>query len=306
MRFKPFAALALAAALCAAGSPAQAAAVVWVSATGSDTNTCHPADPCATFAHAISTTSGASEVDCVTPGNFANTGLVISSAVTINCPGGVIVGGVSVGTSSGVVILRGIEIQGLGAGVDGLDFNGGTLVLDNVKINGFSGGIGLNIQGSGAVSVTNSQFSNNSNGIVVEPPSGTGLVSLSQVDVENNFNGILIGIDATSGESAVTLVDSVVANNAGVGINVTGSGAGQFLEIKHSSIVSNNSDGLFVDGSGAFALIGDSIVAWNGTGITSVSGGTTYSYRNNQINGNDRINHSGVDISGPVYAVGLQ
>ena len=306
MRYKPFAALALAAALCTARSPAHAGAVVWVSATGSDTNTCHPADPCATFDHAISTTMGASEVECVTPGNFANTGLNIISPVTINCPGGVVVGGISVGTSSGVVILRGIEIQGLGAGADGLDLNGGALVLDNVKINGFSGA-GLSINASATVSVTNSQFSNNSNGIVVEPTSGTGLVSLSHVDVENNFNGILIGTGTpSSGESAVTLIDSVVANNAGTGINVTGGGAGQFLEIKHSSIVSNNSDGLFVNGSGAFALIGDSVVAWNGAGIASVGGGNIYSYRNNQINGNDRINHSGVDISGSVNTLGLQ
>ena len=300
MRCKFFMALALALAALLAQSPARAAAVVWVSSTGSDSNPCHPDSPCATFDHAIKTTSGASEVECVTPGTFATAGLDIASAITINCPGGVVVGNVSVSISSGVVILRGIEIQGLGASADGLDFSGGELVLDSVKINGFSG-IGLDVQSSGTISVTDSQFTGNTDGIVVEPSSGTALVSLSHVDVEHNsLNGIFLGGFA-AGESQVHLTDSVVANNGGVGISVNGSDVKrQFLTMQRSSSVFNVGDGLTAIGALGFVLVGESTIAWNQTGISSSLGGLVFSYRNNQINGNV------TDISGTANTVPLQ
>jgi Right handed beta helix region len=299
MRFKYFMAFALALAALACQSPARAAAVVWVSATGSDSNPCHMDSPCATFTHAISTTMGASEVECLTPGHF-DTALVITSAVTINCPGGVVVGGITVSSSSGVVILRGIEIQGLGASADGLDLTGGALVLDGVQINGFSG-TGLSIQAAGTVSVTNSQITGNTNGIDVEPSSGTALVSLSHVDVEHNSNsGIFLGGFA-AGESQVHLTDSVVANNGGVGISVNGSDVKrQFLTMQRSSSVFNGAVGLTAFGTQAFVLVGESPIAWNSTGISTSLGGVVYSYRNNQINGN------GTDISGALPQAPLQ
>jgi hypothetical protein len=56
----------------AGGSPvfAQLAANTWVSGVGDDTNPCTYADPCATFAQAISETAPGGEVDVLDPGDF--------------------------------------------------------------------------------------------------------------------------------------------------------------------------------------------------------------------------------------------
>src|ERR1700689_4230901 len=104
--------------LAAAPSHAQATRT-WVSGVGDDANPCSRTAPCKTFAGAISKTSAAGEINCLGPGGFG--GITITKSITLNCSatlGSILVSGTPGVTINAAttdkVILRGIQIQGLG------------------------------------------------------------------------------------------------------------------------------------------------------------------------------------------------
>ena len=116
----------------------------WVSGVGDDANPCSRTAPCKTFAGAISKTAASGEIDCLDPGGFG--GLTITKAITVDCDGtfgSVLVSGtngiVVAAGSADVVVLRGIFIDGIGTGINGIRFiSGQTLTLERVTIFGFT------------------------------------------------------------------------------------------------------------------------------------------------------------------------
>src|SRR6476469_1665418 len=118
-------------ALCVFPSVARAQATrTWVSGVGDDANPCSRTAPCKTFAGAISKTAANGEIDCLDPGGFG--GVTIVKSMTIDC-GGVAGGILSAGTngvviSAGVndrIVLRNLNIDGVGTGVNGVRFLAG-------------------------------------------------------------------------------------------------------------------------------------------------------------------------------------
>src|ERR1700751_174918 len=97
----------------------------WVSGGGDDANPCSRTAPCKTFAGAISKTAPAGEINVLDPGGFG--AVTITKAITISSEGfeaGVLVSGtnaiiVSAGATD-AVILKGLDIEGLGTGLDGI------------------------------------------------------------------------------------------------------------------------------------------------------------------------------------------
>src|SRR5579885_3327637 len=120
-------ALAVAATLFAA-APAHAQATrTWVSGVGDDANPCSRTAPCKTFAGAISKTAPSGEINVLDPGGFG--AVTINKAITISSEGfeaGVLVSGtngiVIQAGANDTVILRGLDIEGLGTGLDGIKF----------------------------------------------------------------------------------------------------------------------------------------------------------------------------------------
>src|SRR6266849_9049249 len=93
----------------------------WVSGVGDDANPCSRTAPCKTFAGAISKTAAAGEIDCLDPGGFG--ALTITKSITLNCSatlGSVLVSGtngiVITAATTDNVVLRNIQIQGIGSG----------------------------------------------------------------------------------------------------------------------------------------------------------------------------------------------
>src|ERR1700730_9337114 len=126
-------------------APAHAQATrTWVSGVGDDANPCSRTAPCKTFAGAISKTAASGEIDCLDPGGFG--GLSITKAITLDCDGtfgSVLVSGtngiVVAAGSTDVVALRGIFIDGIGTGINGIRFiSGQALTLERVTIFGFT------------------------------------------------------------------------------------------------------------------------------------------------------------------------
>src|SRR5882757_1656715 len=103
----------------------------WVSGVGDDANPCSRTAPCKTFAGAISKTAAGGEIDALDPGGFG--AVTIGKAITIDGGGGqvasVLVSGtngivVSAGAND-VVILRNLRINGIGTGLNGVQFLAG-------------------------------------------------------------------------------------------------------------------------------------------------------------------------------------
>ena len=135
-----------------ASAPANAQATrTWVSGVGDDANPCSRTAPCKTFAGAISKTAAAGEINCLDPGGFG--ALTITKSINIICNG--VIGGVLVAGTNGIVvnagpsgkvILKGLDIDGSGSGLNGIRFvAGSSLVVEDCTIYGMTGW-GIQIQ----------------------------------------------------------------------------------------------------------------------------------------------------------------
>src|SRR5436305_2079853 len=116
----------------------------WVSGVGDDANPCSRTAPCKTFAGAISKTAAGGEINVLDPGGFG--AVTITKSITISSEGfeaGVLVSGtngiiVNAG-NTGVVVLRGLDIEGLGTGLSGIKvLSAGAVHVENCTINNFT------------------------------------------------------------------------------------------------------------------------------------------------------------------------
>src|SRR5436305_10403403 len=125
----------------------------WVSGVGDDANPCSRTAPCKTFAGAISKTAAGGEINVLDPGGFG--AVTITKSITISSEGfeaGVRVSGINAiiinALSTDVVVLRGLDIEGLGTGLDGIKGLGGLAALhvEKCTINAFRGSNGSGIE----------------------------------------------------------------------------------------------------------------------------------------------------------------
>jgi hypothetical protein len=114
-----------------AAAPASAQATrTWVSGVGDDANPCSRTAPCKTFAGAISKTAPAGEINVLDPGGFG--AVTITKAITIrsdHIEAGVLVSGtngiVVAAGATDTVVLEGLDIEGLGTGINGVNIISG-------------------------------------------------------------------------------------------------------------------------------------------------------------------------------------
>src|ERR1700761_44414 len=112
-------------------APAEAQATrTWVSGVGDDANPCSRTAPCKTFAGAISKTAPAGEINVLDPGGFGAVTITKSITITSESPeAGVLVSGtngivINAGPTD-TVILKGLDIEGLGTGLNGISILAG-------------------------------------------------------------------------------------------------------------------------------------------------------------------------------------
>jgi hypothetical protein len=269
----------------------------WVSGVGDDANPCSRTAPCKTFAGAISKTAASGEINVLDPGGFG--GVTITKSITISAEGveaGVLVSGtnaiiVNAGASD-IVVLRGLDIEGLNTGLNGVRFlAGGALYVENCTINGFNGasaGVGISFEPAGTSQlfvsdtvVRNSRLSANGGGLLIKPVgSGFANVVLERVRLERNVFGLRVTNAAT-----ISISDSVIAGNAFNGMTVLSAGTPVNVFVDGTSIVGNGGTGISVSGAVATVRIGGSTVTGNATGLAPGSG-QILSYQTNHIDGN--------------------
>jgi len=220
----------------------------WVSGVGDDANPCSRTAPCKTFAGAISKTAAGGEIDALDPGGFG--ALTITKAITIDGGGGQVASVLVSGTNgivvqagaNDVVILRNLRINGIGSGLNGVQFNSGKdLNVENCYIFGFTqNGINITLnQGTaGSAHILNSVLKNNTGvGIRATNAAGSPVV---QVGIDHTA----IILDATGVEAGdharVTVRDSFIEHASTTGVLVDSASGDANMTIDNSELSFNN------------------------------------------------------------------
>jgi hypothetical protein len=234
-----------------AAAPASAQATrTWVSGVGDDANPCSRTAPCKTFAGAISKTAPSGEINVLDPGGFG--AVTITKSITISSESfeaGVLVSGtngivISAGATD-AIILKGLDIEGLGTGLDGIKvLTGLNVYVINCRIHHFiNNGINMASTTAGArLVVQNSQVIRN----------GT----LNSVPLTGGIN-----VNGTTNDAKV--IDTLVDNNQNFGVQVASGNTGSLIR---ATVIAGTGTSLSTLAGGTSICFGPS---------NSISGGVT-------------------------------
>jgi len=284
---------------------------VFVASYGSDANPCTFGSPCKTFQNAVNVVAAGGEVTAIDSAGFGP--ITISQAVTITSPNGVEAGiaapasgdaaiTINAGPSD-AVILNGLTLDGNNvASTTGISFStGGSLSIQNSVIRKFASyGILFFPSASSQLLISNSQISNNLNGISVESNNANTVVDgiFDRVVIDKNGNyGLYANTDA--GAINITLSDSISGNNGNTGFDAVSDGGTVNALVRNSTFANNTYEGVVADGAGVQFWLTRTTITENGNGWLTPDGGTVTSFGDNSIVGNGTGNR-------PPPGVGLE
>jgi hypothetical protein len=239
------------------GAAAQAQRT-FVASSGQDTDPCTFAQPCRSFATALTQTSSGGEIIVLDSAGYGPVAIAQSVSI-IASPG--VYAGISVFSGDGVAVsgvgsrvrLSGLTINGQGGDI-GIHFTqGAKLAVDHCTMADLNlSGVYIQAANSTWIITDSTVNGNASYGILAEAGSGT----LDRVRVENNFNvGILINTSSNVLVRAL-IRDSVASGNAGHGVSVfTGSGRTAIVTVENSSAFNNAGSGFAGTTSGGTTLL---------------------------------------------------
>jgi hypothetical protein len=283
----------------------------WISGVGDDANPCSRTAPCKTFQGTISKTAAGGEINCIDPGGFG--AVTITKSISIICDdveAGVLVSGTSgfiVNSTTAIVVISGIDFEGLGnstagAGINGVNIlNASAVHIRNSQIRGFRNGYGINFQpqnGSAALYVDNVAVTDNGSssntatgGIILNPAAGfTATATISNTHISNNQNvGLRSDVTGIVGSTINATFDNLTISNNNVGILFkapAGTGAIKLM-LTNSTVANNTGQGIIANGTGVSARVGNTTITNNGTGLL-IPGATAslQSYGDNRLDGN--------------------
>jgi len=275
----------------------------WVSGVGDDANPCSRTAPCKTFAGAISKTAAGGEINCLDSGGFG--AVTITKSIAIYCDG--VVGGVVVAGTNGIVVnvtttdivyLRGLDINGTGTGLSGISFvGGGVLHVERCIIRRFNAGTASGIRfaptSSAELYVYDTTISENGivagtvgGGIIIAPAvGGSALATIMNVRSNNNIVGLKT--DASNGGTVIASIQlSSFSGNVFAGLHALSLGATSSIMVDMSNINSNANNGLNANGTNSVIRISRSNVIGNSGSFVVSNSGVVSSYNNNHIDGN--------------------
>ena len=254
-------------------------ALTWVSGTGDDANPCSRTAPCKTFAGALPKTEVGGEIDVLESGNFGP--VTITKSITISATAVTASVVLLTGTNSitisapgSTVTLRGLELDGAGVGLSGVQVNEAASVnIEDSSISGFMLD-GVDFQPTNAnakLSVANTTITHNlGDGILAAPDSeASGTVELTNDEIDDNGCGVV----ATSigKQASPNFAEDCGTNESGLVV-----GAPQVSSID-TSVFANTGAGVLSNGSGANNTIATDVITGNGVGLQEVNGGTIQS-----------------------------
>lgn len=220
-------------------APAHAQATrTWVSGVGDDANPCSRTAPCKTFAGAISKTAAAGEINVLDPGGFGAVTITKSiSIISERFEAGVLVSGTNgIIINAGVndsITLKGLDIEGLGTGINGVTFLAGKkLHIVKCSIHHFTTN-GVNVASStsgGHAFIADSYIYENGVGVNVSGTANVANIVNSQV-----LSNTSIAVQA-NGAGNIASVQTSVLNDSPTAVNPINSG--QVISIGPSNLIS--------------------------------------------------------------------
>jgi hypothetical protein len=267
----------------------------WVSGVGDDANPCSRTAPCKTFAGAISKTAAKGEINCLDPGGFG--GVTITKSITIKChytEGGVLVSGTNAivinAAATDKVTLRGLDINGLGTGLNGVRILSAKHVnIVDSEIYEFTGaGVDINPTVASGLKVVMWRNHIHDVGAGVMNAPGNNTVAFSSATLrDNDISDTTCGVVAGSfGQNGTT--PSVNTTDCGTLTSASGINKAAPTAIFHSGL-NLNGIGLFVRGASSTAFIAyDEITGNSPFGVHRVDTGhvKTYTPATNVIDNN--------------------
>jgi Right handed beta helix region len=271
----------------------------WVSGVGNDANPCSRTAPCKTFAGALSKTAAKGEINVLDPGGFG--GVTITKSISIIADpfmGGVLVSGTNAiiinAASTDVVTLRGLTIEGVGTGLDGVrilaakevHIESSTImgfVNRGVIVNNSSGNVNLHIRNTIIKNNVGASLPGGNSGAVLLRPTGTGTASalIENSHLDQNTFGLRVEANARA-----TMTDSTANDNSTFGVHAFSSTTAASIVLERV-VASNNTTGVQAEGSAnASVRLSNTLITSNSTGLSSVLGGQLISFVNNSVAGN--------------------
>lgn len=266
--------LALGAALAGPSSALAQATRTWISGVGDDVNPCSRTAPCKTWQGAISKTATGGTIDALDPGGFG--GVTITKSITLDGTGtlaSILVqgtNGVIVNAPGSTVILRDLDIEGVGTGLNGINVIAvGALRIENLRIYGFT-----------------------QNGINFSPANTPSRMIVNDSSISNNGGDGILDTQGTSGSGGnrVTLRNDKIDANTGNGVEIQGPAGGGFNAVVNSyntALSDNGGAGVLSNGVSATARISQDTITGNVTGLLATNSGKIISFGNNSIFGNN-------------------
>jgi hypothetical protein len=293
--------------LFACAIPAYATSVTtFVSATGSDSNPCTQAKPCATFQGAINQTTAGGEVDAMTPGNYQS--FVVNNSITIDGKGMASVNesdgqaiAINEYATSDAVVLRGLTIVGDGTGVEGIYYpGGGSLVVENCLIAGFTyDGIVNVTNGNSFLLVKDTTINGGATGIYINEDGGTTILNHVNISGATSY-----GVEVLNSPGTLEMDDSTISlAGLGVyGVDIQSSayyGTSYFNAMLERDSISGATTAALYVGVGSSAADQSTFFSNSGVGlVASGTGSTIYASNNNfYTNGTTLQCSSGGSIS---------
>jgi hypothetical protein len=287
----------------------------FVSTGGSDGNPCSITAPCRGFAAAVAAVAAGGEVIILDSGGYGP--VTITQPVSIIAPPGIFAGvsvfsgtGIFVDAGTGVVVLSGLTINGLG-GQWGIRYSSGAMLrLNAISVSGFPGpgGAGLltYLGAPGSLFIRDSTFERNGTGAKIESTGAPGAVVT--VGIENshfdqngagaefvdsvvgvvtastfsaNTEGVMVHAFNAGQVSHVTLRNCVISGNGNGGLTAGWPGSTSVVAITDSEISDNKNIGVRAQ-EASFVTLSNTTVTRNGIGIYSAYGGLV-SYQDNRL-----------------------
>ena len=266
----------------------------WVSGVGDDANPCSRTAPCKTFAGAISKTATNGEINVLDPGGFG--GVTITKAITISSEGfeaGVLVSGTNAivinAPNTANVVLRGLDIEGLGTGLTGIKvLAAGSVHVEDCTINNFTQ-FGIDFVPTSATAhtaelhVSDTIVRNNqgvsSGGIRIKPGTNTSAVAMIEdTQLRNNQFGLRV-----EDNSKVAAKSTTAAGNTGSGFIAVSNVTAAVLNLD-SCVAIGNAFGIKADNPNGTVRFANCTIAGNTTGINAAGGGHTVTFTGSNNN----------------------
>jgi hypothetical protein len=256
----------------------------WVSGVGDDANPCSRTAPCRTFAGAISKTAAGGIIDALDPAGYG--AVTITKSIQIESVGNV--ASALVAGTNGIVInagatdtvsLRGLSINGIGTGLNGIRLlRAGKLIVENTNVDGFTqNGIDLESSVNTQVSLRNVTVTGSGNaGVWVFPSAGTTNVELDNVNLSQGKYGLYV----VSGRASMK--NSVASANSSYGVCASSNGTLVRIGVDDSLVSDNAGVGIRSVGAQSSIYVSRTSVTGNATGLVPATGALV-SYGNNRI-----------------------